>query len=83
LHRELQGKDFLKLDFLFFLTQLKYADRKGSEGYLCTLFGGAVDWKAAKQLNNMTDSNVCAGAVQDGKRWIQDMRTATSKSPEA
>ncbi|KGO64395.1 Reverse transcriptase, RNA-dependent DNA polymerase [Penicillium italicum] len=32
------------------------ADRKSSEGYLCTLFGGAVDWKAAKQRTVTTST---------------------------
>jgi hypothetical protein len=33
-----------------------YTDRKSSEGYLCKLFGGAVDWKAGKQRTVTTST---------------------------
>lgn len=33
-----------------------HKDRKSSEGYLCKLFGGAVDWKAGKQKTVTTST---------------------------
>ncbi|OQE49847.1 hypothetical protein PENNAL_c0534G08755 [Penicillium nalgiovense] len=33
-----------------------HTDRKSSEGYLCKLFGGAVDWKAGKQKTVTTST---------------------------
>ncbi|KAJ5394853.1 uncharacterized protein N7487_009156 [Penicillium crustosum] len=33
-----------------------HTDRKSSEGYLCRLFGGAVDWKAGKQRTVTTST---------------------------
>lgn len=32
------------------------ADRKSSEGYLCTLYGGPIDWRAAKQKTVTTST---------------------------
>ena len=31
-------------------------DRKSSEGYLCKLFGAAIDWKASKQATITTST---------------------------
>jgi hypothetical protein len=33
-----------------------YLDRKSSEGYICLLYGGAINWKAGKQKTVTTST---------------------------
>jgi hypothetical protein len=47
------------LPALLFFSDASFGDhhdRKSSEGYLCKLFGGAVDWKASKQRTVTTST---------------------------
>lgn len=68
---------------LLFFSDASYgdhADRKSSEGYLCKLFGAAVDWKASKQrtvTTSTTEAELLAlsEAAKSAIWWKRLLRT--------